>query len=206
MRSNLMQYCAVLLRVFLGLALVSLVALGLIGLGGEGVISLWLTEEDHRWWALILTSLAYMVLLAVPFVPGVELGWLIIGVFGRVGILMAWAATVLGLSISFALANWLRDRPLLNRIQASRARLMSTPAVELSVLRRALQYGVCFYVKHPYIFLFLTLNLPGNWVIGGGGGIAAMTGLAPGVRYWRFLPTVMVATGILPLLLWFGLA
>lgn len=206
MRSNPMQYCAVVLRVFLGLALVFLVVLGLIGLGGDGVISLWLTEDDHRWWALILTSLAYMVLLAVPFVPGVELGWLIIGVFGRVGIVMAWAATVLGLSISFALANWLRDRPLLHRIQASRARLVSTPTAELSVLRRALQYGVCFYVKHPYIFLFLTLNLPGNWVIGGGGGIAAMTGLAPGVRYWRFLLTVMVATGILPLLLWFGLA
>lgn len=205
MSSRLMQYCGVSVRVLSGLALVALVVLGLVGLGGDGVISLWL-GDDHRWWALALTSLVYTVLLAIPFVPGVELGWAIIGVFGRAGIIVAWLSTVVGLSISFTLATWLRDRPLLSRINASRLRLTETPTAELSVLRRALQYGVCFYVKHPYVFLFLTLNLPGNWVIGGGGGIAAMTGLAPGVRYWLFLPTVAVATGVLPLMLWFGVA
>lgn len=193
------------LRVLAAFMLLSLLVLGLFALGGEGLISLWLAEDD-RWWVLVISSLVYALLLAIPFVPGVELGWLIIGVFGKAGILASWLSTIAGLSLSFLLAGKLRHTTILQRLEQARDRLLATDAEALPWMRRALRYGVCFYVQHPYVFAFITLNLPGNWVIGGGGGISAMTGLVPGIRYWRFVLTIAVATGIVPLLLWFGVA
>ncbi len=203
-RNRLLSICQLGLRAFLILALLLIVVTGLVLLGGEGLISLWL-DEDGRWWALIITSLVYAVLLAIPFVPGVELGWLIMGVFGQYGLLAAWLSTVSGLSLSFTVAHRFRHHPWMQRLHAARERLQNASADSLSPLRRLLRWGLCFYLRHPYVFLFITLNLPGNWVIGGGGGIAALAGLAPRTRFWLFLPTVAVATGIVPLLLWLGL-
>lgn len=203
-RSRLLSMCQLCLRVLLIVLLLLIVVTGLVLLGGEGVISLWL-DETGRWWALIITSLLYALLLAVPFVPGVELGWLIMGVFGQYGLLAAWLSTVSGLSLSFSVAHRFRHHPWLQRIHAARDRLHSADPASLSPLRRVLRWGLCFYLRHPYVFLFVTLNLPGNWVIGGGGGIAALAGLAPHTRFWLFLPTVAVATGLVPLLLWLGL-
>lgn len=198
-----MKFGVVSLRVALGMALIIIVTVGLVVLGGEGIISLWLTNQE-RWWVLVLTAVAYALLLAVPFVPGVELGWFIIGVFGKPGLTAAWLSTMAGLSLSFTLAHTFRHHPLLERLSQSREALLEAEPATLPPMRRALRYGVCFYVKHPYLFVFLTLNIPGNWVIGGGGGIAAMTGLAPGIQYWRFLLVSAIATGIVPLLLWLG--
>lgn len=197
--------CHLVFRVVLLLFLVAVVVIGLVLLRGEGLISLWLENEAHRWWALVLTSLVYAVLLAIPFVPGVELGWIIMGVFGQYGVLAAWLSTVLGLSLSFGVARQLNDHPRLRRLTTTRETLHQADPATLSPLRRALRWGLCFYLRHPYVFLFVTLNMPGNWVIGGGGGIAAMAGLAPAARYWLFLPTVALATGLVPLMLWLGL-
>ncbi|MCH8550374.1 MAG: hypothetical protein LAT62_00465 [Natronospirillum sp.] len=197
--------CHLVFRVVLLLFLVTVVVIGLVLLRGEGLISLWLENEAHRWWALVLTSLVYAVLLAIPFVPGVELGWIIMGVFGQYGLLAAWLSTVLGLSLSFGVARQLNDHPRLRRLTTARETLHQADPATLPPLRRALRWGLCFYLRHPYVFLFVTLNMPGNWVIGGGGGIAAMAGLAPAARYWLFLPTVALATGLVPLMLWLGL-
>lgn len=198
-----MRFRFISLRVALGLALFVIVITGLVGLGGEGLISLWLPHQE-RWWVLVLTAVAYALLLAIPFVPGVELGWFIIGVFGKPGLIAAWLSTVAGLSLSYALAHTFKHHPMLRRLSQAREGLLQAEPDTLLPLRRALRYGVCFYVKHPYLFVFLTLNIPGNWVIGGGGGIAAMTGLVPGIQYWRFLVVCATATGIVPLLLWLG--
>ncbi|TGG93313.1 hypothetical protein E4656_09665 [Natronospirillum operosum] len=204
MSSNVLYYGRIGLRVALILGLILVVVVGLVLLSGEGLISLWL-DERQRWWVLLVTSLLYALLLAIPFVPGVELGWLIMGVFGQYGLVAAWFSTVCGLSLSYGVARRLRDHRWLERIHAARERLDQADPASLPPLRRLLRWGLCFYQNHPYVFLFVTLNLPGNWVIGGGGGIAALAGLARSTRYRLFLPTVAVATGLVPLLLWLGL-
>lgn len=204
MKTSTWYYCRLCLRALLILALALVVITGLFLLSGEGLISLWLTGEQ-RWWALIATSILYALLLAIPFVPGVELGWLIMGVFGQYGLLAAWLSTIFGLSLSYLVARHLSDHHLMQRVHAARETLQDADPATLPPLRRALRWGLCFYLRHPYVFLLITLNLPGNWVIGGGGGIAVLAGLSPGTQYWRFLPTVALATGIVPLLLWLGL-
>ena len=204
MKHDRWYYCKLALRLLLVLALVAVLFSGLILMRGEGLISLWLADAQQRWWVLVVTSVVYALILAIPFVPGVELGWLIMGLFGKWGLLAAWLSTVAGLSLSFVAARQFRAHPLLTRVHQARAALEQASPDQLSPYRKALRQVLSLYARYPYVFLFCALNLPGNWVIGGGGGIAVMTGLTPGVRFLRFLPTVTVATGMVPLALWLG--
>jgi uncharacterized integral membrane protein len=48
------------------------------------------------------------------------------------------------------------------------------------------------------------LNLPGNSVLGGGGGIAALCGLSRQFYWWRYVLTLIVATAPIPLLVLVG--
>ena len=58
--------------------------------------------------------------------------------------------------------------------------------------------------SHRYLTLALCLNLPGNSVLGGGGGITALCGLSRQFHWWRFLLTLIVATAPLPFLVLIG--
>jgi hypothetical protein len=61
-----------------------------------------------------------------------------------------------------------------------------------------------FLVSNRHITLAVCLNLPGNSVLGGGGGIAALCGLSGQFHWWRYVLTVMVATAPLPVLVLIG--
>jgi hypothetical protein len=60
---------------------------------------------------------------------------------------------------------------------------------------------VAWLAAHRYLALAIGLNLPGNVVGGGGGGIALLCGLSGQYSYRRYLPTVAVAISPLPMLL-----
>ncbi|MEE8350619.1 MAG: hypothetical protein V3R37_00290 [Rhodospirillales bacterium] len=60
--------------------------------------------------ALAMSGLAYLLLLALPFVPGVELGLLIMVIFGREGVIAAYLATIGGLCLAFTTARLLPTR------------------------------------------------------------------------------------------------
>ena len=47
-----------------------------------------------------------MLILSLPFVPAIELGVLIMVIFGLPGVIVAYAATVGGLSIAFTAARF----------------------------------------------------------------------------------------------------
>jgi hypothetical protein len=60
-----------------------------------------------------------------------------------------------------------------------------------------------FLLKHRYLLVAFILNLPGNALVGGGGGIgviAGMSGLYPFLRYF-----LLIGMAILPLPLFFSL-
>ncbi len=61
-----------------------------------------------------------------------------------------------------------------------------------------------FLLSHRYLTLALCLNLPGNSVLGGGGGIAALCALSRQFYWWRFVLTLIVATAPLPLFVLIG--
>ena len=60
-----------------------------------------------------------------------------------------------------------------------------------------------FLLRHRYLALLVVLNLPGNSIIGGGGGIALLAGISGIYRFPAFLLTVLLAVAPVPLVfLW----
>ena len=163
--------------------------------------------------ALAMSCIAYLLLLALPFVPGVELGLLIMVFFGRDGVIAAYLATIGGLCLAYAAA-WLLPNQMTSRwmtlLGLSNAAEDPGAAINGMVVnakvagRFAGRFG-SFLLDHRYITLSACLNLPGNSALGGGGGIAFLCGLS-GQFHWKpFILTVVLATAPIPLLVLSGL-
>ncbi len=163
--------------------------------------------------ALAMSGIAYLLLLALPFVPGVELGLLIMVFFGRDGVIAAYLATIGGLCLAYAAA-WLLPNQMTSRWVA---RLGISEAAEdpgaaingmvanAKVTGRLAGKFRSFLLNHRYLTLVACLHLPGHSVLGGGGGIAFLCGLS-GQFHWRsFILTIVLATAPIPLLVLFGL-
>jgi hypothetical protein len=68
------------------------------------------------------------------------------------------------------------------------------------LVRAAPNRVVPFLLRHRYLALMVLLNVPGNSLIGGGGGIAFAAGLSRLFPFPLFLATVMVAVAPVPVL------
>jgi len=156
--------------------------------------------------------LAYAVLLAVPFVPGIELGLALLALHGADVAPLVYAATVLGLTLSFAVGmmlpySWLAatlSDLRLHRASALVARLERMDrAARLNALQQALPARIATVAAgHPYLILATLLNLPGSALIGGGGGIALLAGLSGLYRWRATLVTICIAVAPVPILIW----
>jgi hypothetical protein len=163
--------------------------------------------------ALGSLALAYAVALAMPFIPGVELGLLIMAVLGPKGALVAYAATISGLSLAFAVGQVLPERVIagpLARIGVTMPRggmvsAMQGTIAESKLARSAPRRLVAVLLDHRYLVLAVCLNFPGNAALGGGGGLALLCGLSRQFRWRSFLLTVAIATSPVPILVLAGL-
>jgi hypothetical protein len=163
--------------------------------------------------ALTLLALAYAVVLAIPFVPGVELGLLIMAVFGPIGAIIAYSATIGGLGLAYAVGRVLPERvvvELLERlgIAMSREGVASTMQglIAKSRLGRTAPRTLgALLFDYRHLTLALCLNFPGNAALGGGGGLALLCGLSRQFRWRFFLLTVAIATSPVPILVLIGL-
>lgn len=168
-------------------------------------------EQARRRPELLWTAaLVYALCLAIPYMPGLELGLLVMLVFGRPGILAAYLGTLVGLNLAYLAGVWVRRR-VVHRSWLSpwRARAaawdrdgMATGSGWFERIRAALRERGGL---RDYLLVGLLFNVPGNWVIGGGGGIALVSGLS-GRLVWRgYLATVALATCVVPLAATFGI-
>jgi hypothetical protein len=179
-----------------GLLLLAVLALGGLAFEG-GRIALDAAQEmgapqglaDPRWLGLLL---AYAALMAIPFVPGIELGLGLMLLLGRDGIVAVYLATQVALLLSFLCGRRLPG-PAGDPAAALESRLW--PCLRPAWRRLA---------RHRHLGLALALNLPGNGAIGGAGGIALAVGASRAVGLPAFVLTVAVATSPLPLLLLAG--
>ncbi len=163
--------------------------------------------------ALAMSGIAYLLLLALPFVPGVELGLLIMVFFGRDGVIAAYLATIGGLCLAYAAAwllpiqmtsRWATRMGLSDAAKDPGAAIDDMVANAKVTSRLAGKVG-SYLLDHRYLTLATCLNLPGNSVLGGGGGIAFLCGLSGQFRWKRFILTVVLATAPIPLLVLSGL-
>ena len=153
---------------------------------------------------ILISLLAYTLLLALPFVPGAEIGITLMAVFGAGVAPLVYVATVAGLCLAYSIGS-LVPAPvtcrLLRRIGANRAADLIAEA-DLSTLALPQSVGPAWaqtLIRHRYVAFGLLLNLPGNAVIGGGGGLSLMAGLSRSFSPLGFLLTVVIATAPVPL-------
>ncbi|MEW9921253.1 hypothetical protein AB2B41_16700 [Marimonas sp. MJW-29] len=192
---------------------VTLLAAGWIA--GETFLSVTIPEMRpmnepliHR---LVMGSLVlFVVTAAIPFVPGAEIGFALLLMFGGKASPIVYAGMVGALVLSFSIARfvplhslarlsfWLRLRRTASFVDA----LAKTPRHERpKMISEKLNSRLSHLaVRNRYVVLALLLNLPVNSVIGGGGGLAFMAGLSGIYSFWAFLITVLIAVAPFPLM------
>lgn len=176
--------------------------------GIEGVLG----PLHARWGEVVLYGavLVFALFLSLPFVPGMEIGLAVMMLFGVKGVALVYFSTLLALSLSFVagrliplaaiarLLAWLH----LTRAAGYVARLEPlTPGEKLDLLvNSAPVRTIPFLLRHRYVAIAIVLNVPGNWLIGGGGGIGLLAGVSRLFHFPRFLLAVAVAIAPLPLM------
>jgi len=164
--------------------------------------------------ALLACAFMLAVLLGLPFVPSVEMGLMMMAVFGREGAIAAWLATIAGLSLAHAAGrympadrvhDWL-DRHGLLPADSDPGESPMVGLLERLRLSKRNGYRIAtFLLRHRYLLFAALINMPGNSVLGGGGGIALIGGFTRLYRWPPFLLTVAVASLPIPVLVFFGL-
>ena len=164
---------------------------------------------------IMLGLIAYVLLTAVPFVPGAEIGMTLLTVFGAALAPLIYAATVLSLCLAFAAGRLIPPLQLaqgLRNLRMDRAadlitELNATPPKHRTqrLMDLAGKPALKHLARHRYLALMVLINMPGNVVIGGGGGLAFAAGMSRVFSPGAFLLAVMAAVAPVPLsILLFG--
>lgn len=163
-------------------------------------------QQVHR--AIMLGAVAYVGLLAVPFVPGAEIGIAMLTAFGAAIAPLIYSATVLAMLLAYALGrmvpvtvlarllSFLRMRRAADLI--SRSSSLTQEERVAFLLEGAPPGMIALALRHRYVALALSVNVPGNAVIGGGGGIMMLAGMS---GIFAPIPTalsVMIAVSPVP--------
>lgn len=154
----------------------------------------------------VFAIILYALLIAMPFVPGVEIGIGLMIMFGTPMAIPVYLSTVIGLCLGFFMGRLVPEKILcgcfdflgLSRISQMLRDMSSKPVkerMELLVARAPSRF-VPFLLRHRYIAIAIGFNIPGNSMIGGGGGIAFMAGTSRMFSFPLFL--LAVAIGVSP--------
>lgn len=172
-------------------------------------------QDDGMIFKIIAIGLlAYFATMALPFMPGVEIGLALLTAFGALVAPYVWLATVLALSLSFCVGRFVPCR-VTARILAALGMLRGAalvrrlgdapPSDAASFLAsRAASPVALALLRYRYLALAAAINTPGNIVLGGGGGIALAAGLSRTFHPALFILTVALATMPVPLAFLFG--
>jgi hypothetical protein len=162
----------------------------------------------HR---MILTATGIFVAAsAVPFVPGAEIGFALILAFGTPILFLVYVAMVCALVLAFLIGRFVPTRAaaamfaFLGMRKAHDLVLKMAPLSaheRLSLLTaQAPTRFIPFLLRHRFFALAVVINLPGNTLIGGGGGIALAAGMSGLYPTLPFALTVALAVAPMPLL------
>ncbi len=159
--------------------------------------------------AITLGVMAYVLFSAIPFIPGAEIGLGLLMVMGARGALLVYAGMVGALLLAFVFGRfvpigWVAGA--LGALGFESARSLVLQSGEMSYADRtrfieahAPARWVPFLLRNRYIALALLLNMPGNVILGGGGGIAFAAGACRLFRTDAFVLTILLAVAPVPL-------
>ncbi|WP_300319898.1 hypothetical protein [Accumulibacter sp.] len=171
-------------------------------------------RHDAMLLAVVLATTAlYLLLMLIPFMPGIEIGLALMMTLGSKGALLVYLCTVLALSTSFAIGRLTPARLVVRFLSWLHLDKASNLVCQLERMdrQRRLEFLnaqapaaiVPFILRHRCLALAVALNLPGNSLIGGGGGIGLIAGMSQLLPFHHYLPVTAVAVAPVPL--WFFL-
>jgi hypothetical protein len=159
---------------------------------------------------IFVIVLIYILLMATPFVPGIEIGLTLMFMRGDDVVIIVYFATVAGLMLAFFLGRYMPYRYLHRilldlRLTKACAMLVALQPLNkqqrLEKLRERLpKFLRPLLVDYRYVLVAAVINVPGNALIGGGGGIMMVAGLSRVFTVPVMLVTVLIAVSPVPLL------
>lgn len=166
-------------------------------------------NEDTVHRLIMFTATIYALLLAVPFVPGAEIGVALMAMLGPRIALLVYLCTISGLALSFILGRLIPLRLLIQLardLKFERTRLLLEDIEPLDrkarlnlLIDRAPKRLLPILLRHRYLALAVALNIPGNYVVGGGGGIALFAGISRLFSVIGFFGTIILAVAPVPI-------
>lgn len=164
-------------------------------------------QQVHQ--AIMIGTVAYVGLLAIPFVPGAEIGIALLAAFGTAIAPLIYICTVAAMMLAFTVGRFLpidaleRLLLLLRMRRAAdlvaRAAPMSKDERVAMLLEGQSKRVLHLALRYRYIAMAAAVNIPGNSVIGGGGGIMIIAGLSGIFSPISTFLTVILAVSPVPL-------
>jgi len=156
-----------------------------------------------------LGLLAYILFSAVPFVPGAEIGFGLLMIMGARGAAVVYGGMICALLLAFVVGRFVPIgwvAALLGAVGFERARSLVLRSGDMSygdrtrfIETHAPTRWVPFLLRHRYVAMALLLNMPGNVILGGGGGIAFAAGACRLFSTGGFVLTILIAVAPVPL-------
>ncbi|GHA40714.1 hypothetical protein GCM10008927_01180 [Amylibacter ulvae] len=178
-----------ILRTIFRLLMLALIIAGIFWLMSWSMEMAKQTQSDHVMFGLIAgLIIAYIILISIPFVPGIEIALSLMLLHGPEIVLLVYAATVLGLLLAFLLGQFtpyrflhkvFRDLHMRRACDLLQRIAPLSPSERVGLLRDQLPKPIRrFVIDGRYVLVGLALSIPGNALLGGGGGIMLIAGLS----------------------------
>jgi hypothetical protein len=160
--------------------------------------------------AVVMTAVViYVVVAALPFVPAAEIGLGLMLMLGAEIAALVYACTVFALMLPYLVGRAVPPSACAAVFDFFGLRKLRVLVLEMSTLDANTRLEVILapapprmvskLVRHRYLALAFALNLPGNGLIGGGGGIALSAGMSGLYPMPAYLASVAVAVAPVPL-------
>jgi len=163
--------------------------------------------------ATVMAAMAiYILLMATPFMPGIEIGMAVMMLLGHKSALLIYLCTLFALSISYLIGRFFPLHVVRRFLQWLYLEKASELINQLEPLKRYERLDLIkkkaptkiapLLLNHLYLTIVVVLNLPGNALIGGGGGIGLMVGMSGVVPFYKYIATVAIAVLPVPLIIY----
>lgn len=165
---------------------------------------------------MCLVLLTYILLISIPFVPGIEIALSLMVIRGPDVVIWVYVATIMGLMLAFLAGRYLSYDYLHNIFHDLRMKRACALLDTIQPLSRSERLDLLrnripailrpFLIEGRYALLGIVLNIPGNALIGGGGGIFLVAGLSRLFTTGGIFITLMIAVAPVPIaILVFGI-
>lgn len=158
---------------------------------------------------LLLAVIVYILLMAIPFMPAIEVGLGLMLLLGSTGAVLAYVCTLIALTISFIVGRIVPPRMVSRLFHWLRLFKACELIAELEPLSHQERLKLLhakvpskltpFALRHRYLAIAIAVNVPGNALIGGGGGIGFVAGMSMIVKYRTYIAVLALAISPLPM-------